>query len=99
MSFRADCPECQDCPKDDTSKFLFDKSKTKWCRGPLKLIDPPGPVTALASWPGSGNTWMRYLLQQATGFVTGCVYVDHSLKNSQFPGKSSNVKTIFNLRD
>ena len=25
------------------------------------------PVTALASWPGSGNTWMRHLIQQATG--------------------------------
>ena len=24
----------------------------------------PGPVTALASFPGSGNTWLRYLLQQ-----------------------------------
>lgn len=24
-------------------------------------------LTALASFPGSGNTWLRYLLQQATG--------------------------------
>ena len=27
------------------------------------------PRTALASFPGSGNTWTRHLLQQATGFV------------------------------
>ena len=27
----------------------------------------PGPYVALASFPGSGNTWLRYLLQQATG--------------------------------
>lgn len=24
-------------------------------------------LTALASFPGSGNTWLRYLLQQSTG--------------------------------
>lgn len=27
----------------------------------------PYGLTALASFPGSGNTWLRYLLQQATG--------------------------------
>lgn len=26
-------------------------------------------VIALASFPGSGNTWLRYLLQQATGDI------------------------------
>lgn len=26
-------------------------------------------LTALASFPGSGNTWLRYLLQQSTGIV------------------------------
>ena len=33
----------------------------------LRYISPPGPRTALASFPGSGNTWVRHLLQQATG--------------------------------
>ena len=33
----------------------------------LSYISPAGPVTALASFPGSGNTWMRHLLQQSTG--------------------------------
>ena len=33
----------------------------------LSYISPAGPVTGLASFPGSGNTWMRHLLQQSTG--------------------------------
>jgi hypothetical protein len=37
-----------------------------WC-SPQTLKKPPGPRVALASFPGSGNTWVRYLLQQATG--------------------------------
>ena len=37
-----------------------------WCKE-LVMKAAPGPVTALASFPGSGNTWLRYLLQQASG--------------------------------
>ncbi|PVD33135.1 hypothetical protein C0Q70_08584 [Pomacea canaliculata] len=33
----------------------------------LRLVDPPHPVTALASVPGSGSTWLRHLLHQTTG--------------------------------
>ena len=43
---------------------------------------------ALASFPGSGNTWLRYLIQQATGFLTGSVYKDYALKNNGFPAES-----------
>lgn len=32
-----------------------------------KKNDHPKNLIALASFPGSGNTWLRYLLQQATG--------------------------------
>ena len=32
-------------------------------------MDPAGPVTALASFPGSGNTWTRQLLQEISGKV------------------------------
>lgn len=60
----------------------------QWC-GELRFIDPPlvEPV-ALASFPGSGNTWLRYLLQQATGLVTGSVYMDYGLLKNGFPGES-----------
>ena len=59
----------------------------KWCNGPLKLLDPPGPLTALASFPGSGNTWVRYLIQHATGYATGCIYLDRGLQQGDFPGE------------
>ena len=42
------------------------EKKINWCK-PLGLKAAPGPVTALASFPGSGNTWLRYLVQQVTG--------------------------------
>ena len=43
------------------------EGKQQTACSPLSYISPPGPITALASFPGSGNTWVRHLLQQATG--------------------------------
>lgn len=38
-----------------------------WCKE-LQWRHPTSPdVVALVSYPGSGNTWLRYLLQQVTG--------------------------------
>ncbi|KAA0191301.1 hypothetical protein HAZT_HAZT005754 [Hyalella azteca] len=37
------------------------------------------PPRALASFPGSGNTWARYLVEGATGIHTGSVYLDEEL--------------------
>ena len=45
-----------------------------------------GPVVALASFHGSGNTWVRHLLEQASGVFTGSIYCDQSLKRV-FPGE------------
>ena len=36
---------------------------------------------ALASFPGSGITWLRYLIEQATGIFTGSMDCDISLKH------------------
>ena len=43
---------------------------------------------ALASFPGSGNTWVRGLLQQVTGFCTGSVYCDPDLRRHGFVGEN-----------
>ena len=66
------------------SRIIKDKINTKWCKGYLHFLDPPGPLTALASYPGSGNTWLRYLIQQATGIATGSVYNAAILKVRKF---------------
>lgn len=42
----------------------------------------------LASYPGSGNTWVRGLLQRVTGLCTGAVYCDVTLRQNGFPGES-----------
>ena len=59
-----------------------------WCIHPLKLKPVPGPIVALASFPGSGNTWLRYLIQQASGYLTGSVYKDYALLKNGFPAES-----------
>ena len=37
-----------------------------------------GPTVALGSFPGSGNSWVRQLLESATGIYTGALYCDGS---------------------
>jgi len=36
-------------------------------------------LVGLASYPGSGNTWLRHLIQMATGVYTGSAYMDIDL--------------------
>ena len=43
---------------------------------------------ALASFQGSGSTWVRGLLEQATGFCTGSVYCDPWLRAGGFTGEN-----------
>lgn len=52
-----------------------------------KFLDLPSPVVALVSFHGSGNTWVRHLMEQATGVFTGSIYCDPGLKVA-FPGES-----------
>lgn len=41
----------------------------------------------LVSLPGSGNTWVRELLEAATGICTGSIYCDHPLRNAGMIGE------------
>lgn len=57
---------------------------------------PNSPLVALVSFHGSGNTWLRYLLEQATGYFSGSIYCDGVLKKD-FLGEavaSGNVVVI-----
>ena len=54
-------------------------------------------VITLVSFPGSGNTWTRLLLEQATGIFTGSIFCDQDLRSSGFFGEqiiSSNVLAV-----
>ena len=48
--------------KIDEQDEVIQKDCTK-----LGFSKTPLPLTALASYPGSGNTWLRHLIQQGTG--------------------------------
>ena len=43
---------------------------------------------ALASYPGSGNTWLRGLLEAATGICTGFEFCDISMRVKGFAGEN-----------
>ena len=68
-----------------TSKYQTNDS-IKWCDERVFLKNK-SPLVALVSFHGSGNTWLRYLLEQASGIFTGSIYCDEVLK-SIFPGES-----------
>ena len=73
-----------------------DKQKTyRKCKNftNMRFIDGSRTV-AMASFPGSGSTWMRSTLEEITGIYTGSVYCDKDLKSKGFVGEritSSNV--------
>ena len=45
-------------------------------------------VVGLVSETGSGNTWVRGLLEKATGVCTGAIYCDAALRNSGMIGEN-----------
>ena len=65
------------------------------CRGrtapPCKcrFVERTGRNTvALVSLPGSGNTWVRGILETTTGICSGSIYCDEELKGGGFCGES-----------
>lgn len=54
---------------------------------PKEIKNGVYPRVGIVSFPGSGNTWVRHLLHQATGLWTGSVYHDRSLSVGGFKGE------------
>ncbi|XP_043910200.1 WSC domain-containing protein 1 [Protopterus annectens] len=50
-------------------------------------------LVALSSFPGAGNTWVRHLIEHATGFYTGSYYFDGTLYNKGFKGEKDYWKS------
>ena len=77
----------------DMGYFGYCWKKSRLKKEPLRSVcqfmnaSSRSPI-ALASFPGSGNTWIRGLLQRATGICTGGIYCDTTLRNSGYPGES-----------
>ena len=67
-------------------KPLNSTENIRWCKK-RRFMKSKLPLVALVSFHGSGNTWLRYLLEQSTGILTGSIYCDKILK-STFPGES-----------
>ncbi|ELU11422.1 hypothetical protein CAPTEDRAFT_193824 [Capitella teleta] len=55
------------------------------------------PSTALASFPGSGNTWVRHLIELSTGFYTGGMYRDPTLQRA-FPGEGDRTRRVITIK-
>lgn len=62
-------------PPHDASRCQFMNSTG---RAPVGLV----------SFPGSGNTWARGLLEQVTGYCTGSIYCDPGLLEKGFAGEN-----------
>ena len=58
----------------------------------MSVLDPPGPKTGLMAFSGSGNMWLRYLIQKSTGYVTGC---EHAFQNKIVMNNGIVKKNIF----
>ena len=56
------------------------------------------PVVALVSLPGSGNTWVRGLLQKATGVCTGSIYCDRTLRAEGFCGEGLRSSALLSIK-
>ena len=57
-----------------------------------------GPIVALSSVPGSGNSWVRQLLESATGIYTGAVYCDSSYVKAGMIGEGVDTNNVLAIK-
>ena len=53
----------------------------------------------LSSLPGSGNTWVRQLLETVTGICTGSMWCDPSLRANHFCGEGQHSRSLLVIKD
>ena len=73
--------------KDIVAELRPKRCMPDTCRQKLRLSSVPLQRVALQSLPGSGNTWTRHMLQQATRRYSTSVYCDRKLERSGFPAE------------
>eukprot|EP00090_Calanus_glacialis_P010224 TRINITY_DN18603_c0_g1_i1.p1 TRINITY_DN18603_c0_g1~~TRINITY_DN18603_c0_g1_i1.p1 ORF type:complete len:584 (-),score=121.65 TRINITY_DN18603_c0_g1_i1:74-1825(-) len=71
------------------------RDKTCKSLGSYRLLPSSLPVRALVSYPGSGNTWLRDLVEAGTGLTTGDErdWAHMSSQNTHKPGADLLVKS------
>ena len=57
-----------------------------------------GPSVALVSYPGSGNSWVRQLLESATGIYTGAVYCDTAYVGAGMIGEFIDTRNVLAIK-
>ena len=57
-----------------------------------------GPIVALGSFAGSGNSWVRQLLESATGIYTGAIYCDPSYIAAGMIGEGITTENVLAIK-
>ena len=57
-----------------------------------------GSVIALASFPGSGNSWVRQLLESATGIYSGALYCDPAYVRVGMIGEGVSTQNVIAVK-
>ncbi|XP_071946552.1 sialate:O-sulfotransferase 2-like [Antedon mediterranea] len=88
------CPGKSDQFCGGQDKISIYKTSIKDTSCDIIEMRPPNtmPLVSLASFPGSGNTWVRYLIERATGIYTGSYYNDGELSKKGFLGEREHYK-------
>ena len=84
--------ECQHLP----SLSLIQSSQVQRCKN--MSFQQSGPIVALSSIPGSGNSWVRQLLESATGIYTGAVYCDSSYVKAGMIGEGIDTNNVLAIK-
>nr|XP_039272146.1 WSC domain-containing protein 1-like isoform X2 [Styela clava] len=74
-------------PEETEESFLIYSTHVEECPPKRFLFNRQGPFTILTSFWGSGNTWLRHLIEVATGIYTGSVYRDNFLYDGGMLGE------------